>query len=245
MLPSFSDGDIMPTLEVIRQWIELGGPVVAILLVFSIVTMAITLLKVYQFSRAGTAVPEAVSRAADAFRERRFDDAEQAVRQERGIPGEIVSRTIDATRSASFDVASARENVTRLATDHLAALRQHFRTLEVIASLAPLLGLFGTVLGMIEAFRELEAAGSQVDPSLLSGGIWEALLTTAAGLAVAIPTVAVLNLLEQRVDHFAQQIDSLISRLFTGEAGRSEALAAERAQFTSDASFHSASLPRV
>jgi biopolymer transport protein ExbB len=56
-----------------------------------------------------------------------------------------------------------------------------------------LLGLFGTVLGMVEAFRQLELAGSQVDPAVLSGGIWQALLTTAVGLAVAIPAVLAHN----------------------------------------------------
>ena len=90
-----------------------------------------------------------------------------------------------------------------------------FRILEVIASLAPLLGLFGTVLGMIEAFRQLEAAGNQVNPAILSGGIWQALLTTAVGLAVAMPVVAVLNWLERRVDALAHEMDSVVTRVFT------------------------------
>ena len=69
-----------------------------------------------------------------------------------------------------------------------------------MAQVAPLLGLFGTVLGMIEAFRALQEAGAQVDPSLLAGGIWVALLTTAAGLAVAMPTAMVLSWFEGRMD---------------------------------------------
>lgn len=67
-------------------------------------------------------------------------------------------------------------------------------------SFAPLLGLFGTVLGMISAFQALQEAGSQVDPSILAGGIWVALLTTAVGLAVAMPTSVVLSWLEARMD---------------------------------------------
>ena len=54
---------------------------------------------------------------------------------------------------------------------------------------APLLGLLGTVFGMIDAFQQMEMAGNNINPSTLSGGIWEALLTTAVGLSVAIPTV--------------------------------------------------------
>ena len=67
--------------------------------------------------------------------------------------------------------------------------------MEVVASISPLLGLFGTVLGMIKAFLNLEKAGSQIDPALLAGGIWEALLTTAFGLVVAV----ILQLLQNAV----------------------------------------------
>ena len=64
---------------------------------------------------------------------------------------------------------------------------------------------------MIEAFRKLSEAGNKVDPSILSGGIWEALLTTAVGLAVAIPAVAALNWLERRVDRVAFELDSIVT----------------------------------
>ncbi|MGI9507176.1 MAG: MotA/TolQ/ExbB proton channel family protein [Geminicoccaceae bacterium] len=216
----------------------------------SIVAMAVTLLKVYQFIRLGTAVPDPVHRSVDALCLRHPGDAERMLDGQCGLAAEITKSTINAPREPIFDPAAARENVTRLAADHLALLRQHFRTLEVIASLAPLLGLFGTVLGMIEAFRELETAGAKVDPSLLSGGIWEALLTTAVGLAVAIPTVVVLNLLEQRVDNFAHQLDSLISRLFTGHAIVSNPANADSAQpstcpSTDHADLQPAPLPGV
>ena len=63
-------------------------------------------------------------------------------------------------------------------------MRSHLRVMEVIANLAPLIALLGTVLGMIEAFQAMELAGKQVDPSVLSGSIWEALLTTAVGLII-------------------------------------------------------------
>ena len=108
----------------------------------------------------------------------------------------------------------------RRAGARLEVLRLHLRVLDVIAALSPLLGLFGTVLGMIEAFREMAAAGNQVDPAVLSGGIWEALLTTAVGLAVAIPVVVALNWLERRVDRLAQRMDSVVTRLFTEDLSR-------------------------
>jgi biopolymer transport protein ExbB len=77
------------------------------------------------------------------------------------------------------------------------------------------------VLGMIEAFRQLEAAGTRVNPSLLAGGIWEALLTTAVGLAVAIPAVAALNWLERVVERTAHDMDSAITGVFTQDLSTS------------------------
>ena len=159
---SSNDGVVtMMLLESMQEWFELGGPVVSILLVMSIVAMAVTLLKVYQFIRLGTAVPDPVHRSVDALCLRHPGDAERMLDGQCGLAAEITKSTINAQREPIFDPAAARENVTRLAADHLALLRQHFRTLEVIASLAPLLGLFGTVLGMIEAFRELETGRRQ------------------------------------------------------------------------------------
>jgi biopolymer transport protein ExbB len=108
-----------------------------------------------------------------------------------------------------------REETTRLAIGHLENLRSHLRGLEVIGTLAPLLGLLGTVLGMITAFQQMESAGSQVDPSILSGGIWEALLTTAVGLIVAIPVIMALNWLERVVDRFRHRMEDALTQVYT------------------------------
>lgn len=72
--------------------------------------------------------------------------------------------------------------------------------LSTIASVGPLLGFFGTVLGIIQAFQKVEAAGGAVDPSLLAGGIWEALITSAGGLLIGIPCIFAHNFLLAKVD---------------------------------------------
>ncbi len=79
-------------------------------------------------------------------------------------------------------------------------------TLEIIAQVSPLIGLLGTVIGMIDSFNELELGGSLVDPSILAGGIWTALLTTAMGLIVAIPALISHYFFEKRLStlvHFS------------------------------------------
>ena len=92
-----------------------------------------------------------------------------------------------------------------------ARLERGFRLLDSVAQLAPLLGLFGTVLGMISAFQALQEAGSQVDPSILAGGIWVALLTTAVGLAVAMPTSLLLTWFESRVARESELLERALT----------------------------------
>ena len=84
--------------------------------------------------------------------------------------------------------------------EEIQGLRKNLRGLEVIATISPLMGLLGTVMGMVKAFNKVAQYKGQVDPSLLAGGIWEALLTTAAGLAIAIPIVIMLNYFERTVE---------------------------------------------
>lgn len=78
--------------------------------------------------------------------------------------------------------------------------QMRIRALNVIANTATLLGLLGTVVGMIRTFIMIEASGSSPDVSVLAGGIWEALMTTAAGLSVAIPSIVFYHFFESIVD---------------------------------------------
>ena len=90
---------------------------------------------------------------------------------------------------------------------------KNLRGLAVIGNIAPLLGLLGTVTGMIRAFMKIQRLGGIVDASVLAGGIWEALITTAAGLSVAIPTLVAYHYFEGRIDNIASQIKDVASEL--------------------------------
>ncbi len=92
------------------------------------------------------------------------------------------------------------EKLTINGQEEIQGLRKNLRVLEVLATISPLMGLLGTVIGMVKAFNKVAQYKGQVDPSLLAGGIWEALLTTAAGLALAIPVVVMLNYFERKVE---------------------------------------------
>ena len=194
--------------------LQSGGPVVALLIAMSVAATAIVLAKAWQLRGIRSADAGLTGEALSLWQAGRTGEA---VTRLEGSTGPLATQISAAMRGIrqGMDPEMVRTETMRFAADTLEACRTGLRPLEVIASLAPLLGLFGTVLGMIEAFRQLEAAGNQVNPAILSGGIWEALLTTAVGLAVAIPAVVALNWLERRIERLAHTADSAIARLFT------------------------------
>lgn len=200
--------------EQLTQLLQAGGPVVAILLAMSVIALTIILLKLWQFQAVRTGERRTAVEALRLWKSGRVGEALARTEGNRNPVVQALGRAMRG-QHRGLPEAKVREEVLRYGGDVLETLRGGFRPLEVIASLAPLLGLFGTVLGMIKAFQQLEAAGNQVNPAILSGGIWEALLTTAVGLAVAIPTVALLNWLERRVDRLAHDMDNLVTQVFT------------------------------
>ncbi len=180
-------------LEPLRQIADLGGPVVLLLIAVSIVTLATMIYKAWQFAAAGVGRHTALSRAVAAWDAGDRAGARAALDQSKSYLVPVIDMAF------SSDTADT-PRLTAEAETRFARLEGGFRLLDSVAQLAPLLGLFGTVLGMIEAFRSLQEAGAQVDPSLLAGGIWVALLTTAVGLVVAMPTALVLSWFEARMD---------------------------------------------
>ncbi len=184
-----------------NELIAAGGPVVVLLLALSVLAMAIVMAKLWQLAAAGLGQRRALAALGEHCRRGDAARALRDARSLRGPAGAILANLIEGLQ-AGREESRLRESGTAMVADLGEGLRSWMRPLEVIAALAPLIGLFGTVLGMIEAFAQLEAAGSQVNPAILSGGIWVALLTTAVGLAVAIPTVAAFNWLERRIERF-------------------------------------------
>ena len=205
----------LPLFASLAGWIEAGGSVVVILLAMSVLALAIVLLKLWQFMALRLASGGCIEQSLSHWRGGNPREALAALEGQRNPIAVVMSTAMAGRLRPTVAEPTLREEVTRLAAGYLENLRGAMRGLEVIAALAPLLGLLGTVLGMIEAFRALEAAGSQVDPSVLSGGIWEALLTTAVGLGVAIPVIAVLNWLERRIERFRHRMEDALTQVFT------------------------------
>ncbi|MGQ9658668.1 MAG: MotA/TolQ/ExbB proton channel family protein [Thermochromatium sp.] len=194
---------------------DMGGPVMLVLGLLSVVALAIVLLKLWQFGHLRLGALGPIQDALTLWRRHEDEAARVLLHRQRSPVARVLTVAMAGLERPDVEQALLREELVRLASAELEQLRGYLWALEIIGTLSPLLGLLGTVLGMIEAFRQLESAGTQVDPALLSGGIWQALLTTAVGLSVAIPAVLAHTWLERHVERCGHQMEDTVTQVFT------------------------------
>lgn len=211
----------------VTGFLELGGPVVAVLAGLSVIALTVVILKLAQFWLQRVGRPGRSEAAVRLWAHGRRREAWQALGDIRSASEEAVAIAMQAAETGNADKALVEEDIGRAATRRLHRYNSGMKGLDAIAQIAPLLGLFGTVLGMIEAFRELQSAGNAVDPSLLAGGIWVALLTTAVGLAVAMPVSLVVTYLEGQIENEKVAIETLASAVLLEHARGGRAGVAE------------------
>ncbi|GHB45558.1 biopolymer transporter ExbB [Pseudovibrio japonicus] len=193
-----------------------GGVVVGLLLVVSVLALTIVFAKLWQFWLAGVGRHRKAEQSVAVWRVGKRAEAYKIVASDRSPLSDVLAHTMRGLMKPQVPEEKVREDVERVCLTHLGDLRSYLRALDMIAQIAPLLGLFGTVLGMIGAFQAMADAGSQVDPSTLAGGIWVALMTTAVGLAVAIPASVMLSLFEGRIEKEQGAMERMVTELFTG-----------------------------
>jgi biopolymer transport protein ExbB len=206
-------------LDMISEWIEAGGPIVVILGALSVYSIALVALKLIQFwgVLSGGGDRDA---ALKAWRGGAVEEAKGLVGGGRSPVNKVMATAMEGL-GARWDATTLREEVERFANEQLEVLGRHLRTLEILAVVSPLMGLLGTVLGMIEAFQQLSLAGGSANAAVLAAGIWQALLTTAMGLIVAIPAALAANMLGSRLDRVGHVIEDSVTRLYIADRGRS------------------------
>ncbi|MGF1462044.1 MAG: MotA/TolQ/ExbB proton channel family protein [Maricaulaceae bacterium] len=201
----------------IFELIAAGGPVMALLAALSVLSLAVILVKVLQFTALRIGWRGYLPKIVALVREGKLEEAQAAAHKRHGPIARVVEAAVRGRNAPNATPELVREEVTRLAQAKLDGLERGLPLLGLVATISPLLGLLGTVLGMIEAFQQLEGAGDQVDPAILSGGIWEALLTTAAGLSVAIPAAAFFTWLQRAVDVCGERMEDAATQIFTAD----------------------------
>jgi len=195
--------------------IQLGGPVVAILLGLSVIALAVVILKAVQFFYLRVGATQRARQACDLWAAGQQKEAQALLDGDRSGTSQVLRVVMQLGAHPNIPSSIVEEEAGRIALARLHGLQSGFKALDATAQMAPLLGLFGTVLGMIEAFKTLQGAGSAVDPSILAGGIWVALLTTAVGLAVAMPVFLILTWFESRVENERIAIETLTTKLIS------------------------------
>lgn len=189
----------------IEEIMAKGGFVVWILLGYSMLAVTLLLERFLSFLMLGRPPRDFEGRLLQALRR---NDAAALLLPLRGPEAAIVRGMLAA---GSMGVKDLGRVASRIGSEELQRMERGFRTLGVLGNTAPLLGLFGTIIGMIKAFMVIEQAGGRVDAQALAGGIWEAMLTTGVGLAVAIPILLMLHVLEGMADRRAQAMRSCAS----------------------------------
>ncbi|SLN16461.1 Biopolymer transport protein ExbB [Pseudooceanicola marinus] len=192
-----------------------GGPAIWAIAALSVVTVALILWKIWRLVLAGAWSRRTSRKAVEAWENGEAGVAMETIEGRKGVRSRLTRAAMRARLTLSDE--AAREETSRVARRLLAGQGSALRALELISTIAPLLGLLGTVMGMISAFQALQEAGSRADPSMLAGGIWEALLTTAAGMAVAIPASAALTWFEAVLDNLRADLEDISARIFVAD----------------------------
>lgn len=178
------------------EFFRAGGPLMWPLLLLSVLSLAVLVERLLVFQE----------NACPKFRE----TPEEALKAFSSAQGyESFAEALKTGRETA--VVSAGNAV-------VARLEARLSILSVIARLSPLLGLLGTVFGMIETFSAVASAPGGVEMTALADGIWQALITTAAGLSIAIPTILGLSYFESRVDDVAERLNRAGDLILDGDA---------------------------
>lgn len=198
------------------QWATIGGPVMALLLMVSVAATAAAIVKLRDLARLGVGRRDAADEAIRRWRNGDADGAQQVATSETSALCAVIAEACAAVRRWPKDKERAREVATSRALGLIEAMNRHMRILETSVQAAPMLGLLGTVLGMIAAFNEMSVGSGAIDPTQLAGGIWVALSTTALGLMIAIPFYFFTSWIEGRIEREKAAIDAALLAVVYG-----------------------------
>lgn len=186
------------------------------LAVLSFVAVTVALFKVVQFMRMGVGKRRRAEQVLDAWLSGRADEAMRMAAERKSVLMRILQAVFSGIQAKPGDPSYAEELGRQTAIIELATMSDRLRTLDMVVQAAPMLGLLGTVIGMIDAFSVLSLSDGAADAAGLAGGIWIALTTTAVGLAVALVAFFIATWFETRIDRERNMIEALMSAAIHG-----------------------------
>ena len=182
-----------------------GGWIMVVLLLLSLMAIYIFIQRLMVIRRAGKEDESFMNRIKDYIHDGKVDSALNLCRQTHTPSARMIEKGITRLGRPMNDVLVAIENVGNL---EVAKLEKGFPLIATTAAGAPMLGFLGTVTGMVRAFFDMANAGTNVDVTLLSSGIYEALVTTVGGLVVGIIALFAYNYLVAQVDNVVNKMEA-------------------------------------
>lgn len=206
-------------LTIMRQ----GGPLMWLILLNGIIAIGIYLEKWFSYHRAHINTTDFLNGIRNALKRGNVTESVALCDETPGPVAEVVKAGINNRERPREEIREAMEDAARV---EIARLERRLVVLATIAQITPLLGFLGTVFGMITMFKVIQLQ-QLPSPGQLAGGVWEALLTTAGGLVVAVPTYVGYNYLVSRVQNIvldmeraANEMISFLTRKDTGAAAK-------------------------
>ena len=204
-------GEVIPTenkmkiLDLVTQGGTFSILIMIVLLILSLVVIFVFIQRFLIIRRANMNDEGFMNRVKDYIHDGKIDSAINLCRQTQNPSARMIEKGISRLGRPMNDVLVAIENVGNI---EVAKLEKGFPIIATIAAIAPMLGFLGTVTGMVTAFMSMANAGSNVDITLLSKGIYEALVTTVGGLIVGIVALFGYNYLVSQVDNVVNRLES-------------------------------------
>jgi biopolymer transport protein ExbB len=197
-------------MDSLMNYVLKGGPLMWVLLGFSVAGLAVILERGIVYLSYGFAPDRWLDRVLKQVDAGKIDEAMAMAQRCRHPVARVVQVYLEnLNRPAKVRV----DNVKRAGALVLEGVEKRLRVLAAISHLAPLVGLLGTVTGMVLAFARIETLAGAPRPADLAGGIWEALLTTVFGLVVAIPCMAAYHAYDSVADKIARRMELAITAL--------------------------------
>ena len=176
-----------------------GGVLVIPILFCSVVALAIFLERVIRFTRMRNRGRGLEKKIVDRLKNNQDQKAHALASASNSPMGRVLSQALEVK---DHDRETLETVIVHASEEEVRGLSRYLQALATIGNITPLLGLLGTVIGLIKAFMVIQEMGGKVNAAVLAGGIWEAMMTTALGLSVALPTMVAHSYLLSRVDKY-------------------------------------------
>ncbi len=187
-----------------------GDWIMVLILLCSLIAVAIIVERYMVLRKARSNTRQLMMKLKTLISRKNIDEAIDLCTESPGVTAKVLKQGILRVHMNKEEIQDAIQNA---GNEQVFNLEKNMHILATIAGVAPLIGFLGTVTGMIEAFMEIERLSGNVNATVLAGGIWEALLTTAGGLSVGIPTYIFYNILSTRIKRHVFEMETSSNEL--------------------------------